>query len=774
MKDFFLRLRLLIGLLLLFNLFFTLNVRFVEASANAAREENGLLDIEDLVRYNASDVSDISNVSKVLSDRARIVLQQIIAENDWLMDLIRNSNNEVEFNQRLTNLASDKLGSHAQDFYQKKIFGTDAYKRLSWNEIAAIRILDYINNSGRVYHDFNFNDRPLMIKPFVVLKRAIINGVSVANEYFFEDMLHLLRQFNGQEQRVSPSRDMVLSWMDRYSSGLEPEVVAARERNVDRILHRIAERRGVDFETVLTEWNDDDKAFNFIIKNVVRDPQELNEMLDNSLSPETMDVLMDAQAKQIPTFINPYTISLLDPTTPDGRRRADQAIRDSVLYSRSLVENFSRNEFDPQRIRSWEKEDKIVRGKPNAAGWLLLDDEDPDMLHRRYPEVAIIIPRTTGRTCGGLCSYCQRMYGFQNGKLDFDYGNNSSWSEQLHKSMEYFRNDSQLRDILVTGGDALMSSDAALAEIFDAILQMAEQKKEDNLQRKDGEKFAEMRRVRLGTRLPVYVPQRITNNLVRILKNFKDRASRLGMEQFVVQTHFETPYEVTPEAKKAVARLLSAGWIVTNQLVFTNAASRRGHSAKLRQVLGDIGVITYYTFTTKGGMENYTHFVPGARSVQESLEEKVLGAVPAEFLEETRTFPTKAETLVQEIDTLRRMIDAPFLSFDRNVLNLPGVGKSLSFRVIGITNDGRRILEFDHDVTRKHSPIIEHMDKIVIIESKSIREYLDSISAIGEDEREYDSVWGHSIGQTEKRHPIYEYPAQNGITTQFTNYQRAE
>ena len=69
----------------------------------------------------------------------------------------------------------------------------------------------------------------------------------------------------------------------------------------------------------------------------------------------------------------------------------------------------------------------------------------------------------------------------------------------------------------------------------------------------------------------------------------------------------------------------------------------------------------------------------------------------------------------------------PFLATDRNVINLPGVGKSLTFRVIGITRYGRRILEFSHDPTLWHSPIIEEMGKVIIIESKSVSEYLETL-----------------------------------------------
>jgi lysine 2,3-aminomutase len=57
----------------------------------------------------------------------------------------------------------------------------------------------------------------------------------------------------------------------------------------------------------------------------------------------------------------------------------------------------------------------------------------------------------------------------------------------------------------------------------------------------------------------------------------------IGIRQFIIQTHFESPMEITPESKKAVKMLLNSGWMVANQLVFTTPASRRGHTAKLKK-----------------------------------------------------------------------------------------------------------------------------------------------------------------------------------------------
>jgi lysine 2,3-aminomutase len=424
---------------------------------------------------------------------------------------------------------------------------------------------------------------------------------------------------------------------------------------------------------------------------------------------------------------------------------------------------------------AWEKEDIVEPGKPNAAGWLLPSDHN---IHRRYPEVAIFIPDSVGRACGGLCSSCQRMYDFQRGHLNFNLDKlkpTESWPKKLTRLLKYFEEDTQLRDILITGGDALMSTDKSLKRILDAVYDMALNKKKNNKYLKEGEKHAEMVRVRLGTRLPVYLPQRITDELAAILSEFKQKASQIGIKQFVIQTHFESAMEITPDTVEGLKKLISAGWTITNQMVFTSAGSRRGHTAKLRKVLNDIGVLTYYTFSVKGYMENYHNFATNARAVQEQLEEKRLGKVPKEYNELIHRFPENAENMIENIHSLRENANLPFLATDRNVLNLPGVGKSLTFRTVGITKQGRRILEFDHDATRKHSPIINQMGKVIIVESKSIGEYLNQMDEMGEDINEYQNLWGYSIGETEERMPIYIYPDYDfKITEEFTNLELQE
>lgn len=722
-------------------------------------------------------VHDLDKIA--INVKSHKLLKKLLIENPKLEDIMRQAKNETEALIGVKNWVLEELEASpvAMKFYKNELKGRKAFESLKWKDYAAIRILDYIDNAGREFKDLNLRDEIAVSNPMKMIWLAVTLGTGGAKPYFFEDMLELFRQFCGRKLRIVPEKKQVMEWMNRFSSGLDPRIIKLREENRDRILNiitkKIEEGKIISsrfrfnpnmsyeqkFMKALEWWKDS----RFHLKFAVRTPDDLNEMLGNSLDPDTMKVLYSAEKAGIPFFVNPYYISLLHVRVPYFAIGADLAIRDYVIYTQKLVDEFG-------KIVAWEKEDEVEPEKPNAAGWFLPSFHN---VHRRYPDVAILIPDSMGRACGGLCASCQRMYNFQNGNLNFNLNKlkpKESWPQKLKELMKYFEDDSQLRDILITGGDALMSSDKTLSEILNAVYKMAENKKNANKKRKDGDKYAELLRVRLGTRLPIYLPQRITHELVKILYEFKKKALRVGIKQFVVQTHFESPMEITPESKEAVKKLISAGWIVINQHVLTAASSRRGHNAKLRQDLNKIGVLPYYTFTVKGYMENFHNFATNARAVQEQMEEKIIGKISKNYYKEMRKLPEKAKNLVENIERLKNLADLPFLSSDRNVLNLPGVGKSLTFRVIGITRYGRRILEFDHDSTRKHSPIIKKMGKVVIIESKSISEYLQQLQEMGEDISEYKNLYGYSIGETESRIPVYEYPDYGfKITDKITN-----
>lgn len=637
----------------------------------------------------------------------------------------------------------------------------------------AKRILLLIEHDGMMVFELSTGEE-MPVRTITCLWQFLAGKLEedVSPDFFID----LYRQFELLEkpEEIVPDRSLVKRQMNRWPTGLDEEVMAIRHSNKERIIagliRKIERRHAPTSRFQFTEgmsytekyvkvqewWN----TGRFHLAMAFKSPTELNYFLGGSLSAGTMDLLARARKKGMPFFVTPYYLSLLNTNTSGYD---DAAIRSYILYSEELVDTYG-------RIKAWEKEDIVVAGQPNAAGWLLPEGHN---IHRRYPEVAILIPDSMGRACGGLCASCQRMYDFQSERLNFDFESlkpKETWDKKLRRLMRYFEEDAQLRDILITGGDALMSQNATLRNILDAVYKMAVRKRKANESRPEGEKFAELQRVRLGSRLLAYLPLRITDELVGILRSFKDKASRVGVTQFIIQTHFQSPLEVTPEAKKAIEAILSAGWIITNQLVYTVAASRRGHTAKLRQTLNAMGVVCYYTFSVKGFHENYAVFAPNSRSLQEQQEEKVFGLIPKEKQKELYRLIRYERPLGKKLSGFLKENRLLFAATDRSVLNLPAIGKSMTFQMVGLTTEGKRILKFDHDTGRRHSPIIDRMGEVYIVENKSVAAYLRQLQDMGEDVREYISIWNYSEGRTEPRFSIYEYPDYPfDVTEKMTN-----
>ena len=255
----------------------------------------------------------------------------------------------------------------------------------------------------------------------------------------FVELFQLFKRLQG-ENVPSPSPQRIKSRNDRWDTGLDEEVREMRDENKERMLHLLIQKienrkskpsvrfhfeEGMSYEEkyqLVSKWWGD---FRFHLSMAVKSPAELNRFLGNSLSSETMYLLNRARKKGMPFFATPYYLSLLNVT---GYGYNDEAIRSYILYSPRLVETYG-------NIRAWEKEDIVEAGKPNAAGWLLPDGHN---IHRRYPEVAILIPDTMGRACGGLCASCQRMYDFQSERLNFEFETlrpKESWDSKLRRLM---------------------------------------------------------------------------------------------------------------------------------------------------------------------------------------------------------------------------------------------------------------------------------------------------------------------------------------------------
>lgn len=658
----------------------------------------------------------------------------------------------------LTDMAEQSLSN--EDFKSRISTFLSLHTPVENKTSKQIRLL--INYDGKGIHELS-TGQDMQVHTLSLLRQFLTGDLENTDMQtdLFIDLFQLFRRLMEPELPL-PSPQRIKNRTERWNTGLDKEVMEIRTQNKERMLHvliqKIENRKSGStrfrfddglsydekYQLVHQWWND----FRFHLSMAIKTPTELNRLLGNSLSSETMYLLSRARKKGMPFFATPYYLSLLD-ITEEGYN--DETIRSYILYSPRLVETYG-------HIRAWEKEDLVEAGKPNAAGWLLPDGHN---IHRRYPEVAILIPDTMGRACGGLCASCQRMYDFQSERLNFEFESlrpKESWDKKLRRLMTYFEEDTQLRDILITGGDALMSQNKTLHNLLEAVYRMAVRKRKANLERPEGEKYAELQRVRLGSRLLAYLPMRINDELVGILREFKEKASAIGVKQFIVQTHFQTPLEVTPEAQEAIRKILSTGWLITNQLVYTVAASRRGHTTRLRQILNSLGVLCYYTFSVKGFNENYTVFTPNSRSMQEQHEEKIYGQLTSEQATELYSLLEKGEDAANHIRSFLKKHHLPFLATDRSVLNLPAIGKSMTFNLVGITEEGKRILCFGHDQNRRHSPIIDRMGQIYIVENKSLAAYLRQLNKMGEDPEDYATIWAYTQGETEPRFSLYEYP----------------
>lgn len=203
--------------------------------------------------------------------------------------------------------------------------------------------------------------------------------------------IDLFQQFKRLHQPAPalPSAQKIKTLTERWPSGLDEDVQHIRAKNKERILHALVQKiehrknpasrfhfeEGLSYEekfNLVSEWWND---FRFHLAMAVKSPTELNRLLGNSLSAETMYLLSKARKKGMPFFATPYYLSLLNCT---GSGYDDEALRSYILYSPQLVETYG-------QIRAWEREDIVEPGKPNAAGWLLPTGITSTAVIRKWP-----------------------------------------------------------------------------------------------------------------------------------------------------------------------------------------------------------------------------------------------------------------------------------------------------------------------------------------------------------------------------------------------------
>lgn len=489
---------------------------------------------------------------------------------------------------------------------------------------------------------------------------------------FFAEMIHLFRgmrgnvpphtlnetlvrdSISGRPAALARSADLDILWdrvsqqFNRYPDGLSIE---ARERRSARRGHILARLGGAP-----EDWYD----WRWQMRHIVRDPDILAGLA--VLDADELESTRAAVAAGLPFGITPYYLSLMDERPGEGR---DRAIRAQVLPPAGYVSEMSRHTGDRSRFFDFMREG---------------DTSPVDLVTRRYPAIAILKPFNS---CPQICVYCQRNWEIREPMAP---GSLAS-EEDIESACRWIEEHPAITEVLVTGGDPLAMSDESVRRILERVA-----------------RIPSITLIRIGTRIPVTMPMRLTDALADILGGLR----RPGEREVCVTTHVEHPYEVTPEFVEAVNRLRMRGMSVFNQLVYTFFVSRRFEAARLRMLLRTCGVDPYYTFAPKGKEETRTYRVPLARLLQEQKEE-------------ARLLPGTRRT-------------------DEVVYNVPGLGKNYLRAVqhrdlISVLPDGARVYEF-HPWEKNIVTCDTYVGADV-----PLLEYLDRLREIGEDPEEYRSIW---------------------------------
>lgn len=322
-------------------------------------------------------------------------------------------------------------------------------------------------------------------------------------------------------------------------------------------------RRHELFPNVTDEqWND----WKWQVKNRIETLEDLKKYV--TLTPEEEEGVKKT-LQTLRMAITPYYISLIDPNNPDCpvRKQAVPTAKETYQSPADLL--------DPLH----EDEDSPVPG-----------------LTHRYPDRVLLLITDM---CSMYCRHCTRRR-FA-GQKDAE-----SAVDRIDRAIEYIAKTPQVRDVLLSGGDALMVSDERLEYIISRLRQIPH-----------------VEIVRIGSRTPVVCPQRITDNLVNMLKKY---------HPIWLNTHFNHPQEVTKEATEACAKLANAGIPLGNQTVLLRGVNDCVNTMKkLMHELVKMRVRPYYIYQCdlSMGIEHFRTPVSKGLEIIEGLRGHTSGyAVP--------------------------------------------------------------------------------------------------------------------------------------------------
>lgn len=318
-------------------------------------------------------------------------------------------------------------------------------------------------------------------------------------------------------------------------------------------------------EASLDKWHD----WHWQMRHAVKDVGMVEKIFDRTFEPE-MRLKIEQTLEKFPMSITPYYLSLVDPQDLEN----DPVFKQAFPDVREL------------HISKHDMSDPLAEDR---------DSPVPGLTHR-YPDRVLL---HVSNTCAMYCRHCTRKR--KVGDRDSIPGR-----DQILAGIEYIKNNPAIRDVLLSGGDPFMLSD----EYIDWIL--AQVTAIDHVEV-----------VRIGTRTPVVLPYRITDELVTILEKY---------ESLWINTHFNHPRELTGSARKALRKLAKAGIPLGNQSVLLADVNDCPRIMKrLVQMLVKNRVRPYYIYQCdlSEGLEHFRTSIGKGIEIMESLRGHTSGfAVP--------------------------------------------------------------------------------------------------------------------------------------------------
>lgn len=245
------------------------------------------------------------------------------------------------------------------------------------------------------------------------------------------------------------------------------------------------------------QWND----WKWQMKNRIKNSEQLSGVLKLS---DTEKHEIEECLENFKMAITPYYASLID------QNDRDCPIRKQAVPS---IKELCRNDSD--------MDDPLCEEKYSPVEGIV----------HRYPDRVLFV---LTHKCSMYCRHCTRRRLV--GSEDF-----SLTGEELEKAIDYIRSNTKIRDVLLSGGDPLIMPDSWLEDLIRKLRDIPH-----------------VEIIRIGTRTPVVLPMRITDDLLNMLRKY---------QPIWINTHFNHPREITPESAKACAKIVDAGIPLGNQSV---------------------------------------------------------------------------------------------------------------------------------------------------------------------------------------------------------------